>query len=579
MYPLHLAGPISGRRAYTDPISNATANNSVNPFEIIHELSTGRLGAEYFNVVLHETTHYSSFLLPVGSTLAALMAAHTASPIHFMQDQDKVEGPAQIAIKAEVLSIYFAPLLEGLALFAEFDAMPGASPVASTVSSVALRLFCMSDYTKFVASGNMMLPYDYVSKYIGIQRIGSDSFERKISLLRQPFSSDDGYLLGYLWVKALWRILIGRTRKVFDTDLFLCFIIDYFFNDYQLASLLFEWLDAMRSTVDLQEYVESIEYYVFGERLNKLVEHADDYVEQYERHASGLAPGQIGRPGDAPNRPTYQNYYQQAEMNLDMSLAMGSLRSMHIMWPKFLASRHILRLFVAPADIDMDENGDFTAVYGDGKKYVGKALDVARPVSRERVSGQGSIEAVLLTSLMKPVICIFLGYEVIATLDIDSGIANDEKTAEACDRLSSYLGLEAAAVQIAEERSYREGSRAEQLADSLRGRAKQKTLEFYSNLGLGSDKGGRPSESVINTANAGGVAKLLQPYPGCLEWLARLSLSAGGRVIRCEEAASHWGCSAEEVAQWLAVVNSTTMESCQKEAFAVVDGEFGLGQF
>src|SRR4051794_18142082 len=111
MYPTRLAGPMNARRAYTDPISNAIANTSVSPLLVRKELVAGCLSSELLNVVIHETTHYSTYMLPFGYTYGSLMAAHTADPVRFITDQDKVEGPARIAIQAEVISIYFTPLI------------------------------------------------------------------------------------------------------------------------------------------------------------------------------------------------------------------------------------------------------------------------------------------------------------------------------------------------------------------------------------------------------------------------------------------------------------------------------------
>src|ERR1700694_304279 len=128
MYPTYLAGPIGGLRGYTDPISNTVSNTEANPLAIRDDLAAGRLNHRLLSIVLHETAHYSSFITPVGYSLAALFAAHTVNPVGIIQDQDELKGPATIAIQGELASIYLTPLLEGLGLFAEFDALPGDSP-------------------------------------------------------------------------------------------------------------------------------------------------------------------------------------------------------------------------------------------------------------------------------------------------------------------------------------------------------------------------------------------------------------------------------------------------------------------
>jgi len=580
MYPRYLAGPVSARRAYTDPISNAVVNTSVNPLAIWPDLAAGRLSPEFLNVVLHETTHYSSFLSPVGYVYGALMAAHTADPIGFIRDQDKVEGPARIAIQAEVISTYLTPLLEGLALFSEFDALPGPSPVASTVSSVASLLFCKERFVSLAKNGKAYSPYDVLKQFILTSRTREDAVNRKNALLGLSLASDDGYLLGYLWLKALWRVLIGRCRKLQDTDLFLSFVIDYFFYDYQLASLIFNWQDALRSNDDFEKYIEVIEYYIFGKRLEELVANVDEYVEQYEQYAVESRPGKIYISTESHIHPQYHNFSAEAEEEINIALAYASMRSRHVMWPQFSAGRHILRLFSTPAQVEIGKDGKFRANCEGGRDHIeGSAIELARPVSMERVVGQGSVEAVMLTDEMRVVMCVFLDKELIATMDVKSGKANDRRAVTACDRLASYLSLEAASEKISEELHFREGSRAEQTFLRLCSRAKAKSYEYFSNLGLGRDNGMEQVPQVLRVLDSGGVIRILEEYPGHAEWLARLSLSCGGRVSTFDEAAAHWGGSADDIEHWLSKINNIIGNLCGKEAFAVADNSFGLCQF
>ena len=141
------------------------------------------------------------------------------------------------------------------------------------------------------------------------------------------------------------------------------------------------------------------------------------------------------------------------------------------------------------------------------------------------------------------------------------------------------MALEAASVQIADEVHFRSGSLAEQIYSKLRARAKAKAYEFFSNLALGRDNGVPQDENILREMDERGVAQLLAQYPGQVEWLARLSLSVGGRIATFAEAATHWGVTADDVKKWLAAINETISMRCGKEAFAVGDNEFGLSQF
>jgi hypothetical protein len=84
---------------------------------------------------------------------------------------------------------------------------------------------------------------------------------------------------------------------------------------------------------------------------------------------------------------------------------------------------------------------------------------------------------------------------------------------------------------------------------------------------------------VLRVLDKGGVRQLLETLPGYTEWLARLSLSAGGRLVTFDQAASQWRVEKRDIEQWLTKLNGTLVHLCGKEAFAVVDDLFGLGQF
>lgn len=548
MYPLFLAGPRGALRTYTDPISNTVFMTAANPLTIKEDLVRGRLDPHHLSTVMHEVTHYSCFVTPVGYSFAALLTAHTADRFGFFKDQDELEGPAAVAIRAQVASTYFAPLLEGLALFAEFDATPGSSPVASTVSSIGLKLFCAESYlcelTKRAAPGS---PSEYFGAFLAKQRTSPDFLERKRALLAAPVTDDDGYVIGYLWVKSLWRLLRQACPKLADSDLFLSFMISFFFEDYRLACLLFNFTDAIKAEHDVGEYAEFIGYYLFVHRIEELLTNIQAYVDEYESYATGFAPGSLQGASPSRDHPSYQGYSTEAVAEINSNLAFASIRSMHWAWPEFLAARHVLRLFAHPATVSIDEGGHYAAICDDGHRIEGQVLEAGRPISGEATSGVGSVEAVMLTSVPDIILCIFLGRELIATIDPADGEENRKAQAESCDRLSSYFALEAAMVRIAEETTFREDSKAFQVARETIADARMKAALCYANLGLAGDGGEVPSEAAVSVVRMGGIAGLLADDPPLVGWLARLSLSGGGRMLTMSEASEDWGVNREDI--------------------------------
>jgi hypothetical protein len=249
------------------------------------------------------------------------------------------------------------------------------------------------------------------------------------------------------------------------------------------------------------------------------------------------------------------------------------------MWPKFLDARHILRLFARSATVSIDETGRYTALCDDGNRIEGQALEAGRPMSGEAVTASGSVEAILLTDRPEIVICVFLDKDLIATIDPLNCERNRQDVADACDDLSSFVALEAAAVRIAEETRFREGSKAEKIASDALKRAQARTFECYSNLGLASDAGTPPLESTLSQLKVGGIAQILADTPSDAEWLARLSLSSSGRPTTVEDASKHWRVSPDEIVQQLSRLNQVLSERLGKAAFVTNDRSFGLGQF
>jgi len=72
-------------------------------------------------------------------------------------------------------------------------------------------------------------------------RLAPLCFERKASLYAEPLENAHGsYLCGYFTVKNAWAALTRRYRELADTDLFLCFLRSYFFEDLGLVAHLLD---------------------------------------------------------------------------------------------------------------------------------------------------------------------------------------------------------------------------------------------------------------------------------------------------------------------------------------------------
>jgi hypothetical protein len=176
--------------------------------------------------VLHELTHHSSLQTPVGASLSALSVSHTSVVGAVYLDADRLEGAARDVVRLAAMNPLLKPLLEGMALFAEFDATSGDVPLATWASQVAGILFYGPEIRDAVLSGRDEL--SPLKSNLELLRRTPKVVGRKKALLRRDLFDPDGYLLGDLLIKLIWSDLAIRNRGWENSDLFLMFINDYF---------------------------------------------------------------------------------------------------------------------------------------------------------------------------------------------------------------------------------------------------------------------------------------------------------------------------------------------------------------
>ncbi|MBD2318054.1 hypothetical protein [Phormidium tenue] len=134
------------------------------------------------------------------------------------------------------------PLLEGMALFQEFDAFPGGSRVLSTPAFWASFLFRPLEEDPQQLSDAVADSECWTSRVRNIliqYRTSEKALHRKVDVLMRSISNDTHhYLTGYLSVKQIWLSASRNTPAFIDRDLFLCFLKDWIFQDWVLIDYL-----------------------------------------------------------------------------------------------------------------------------------------------------------------------------------------------------------------------------------------------------------------------------------------------------------------------------------------------------
>ncbi len=292
----------------TNPISNWTQIISTDSGILVPEIiKRGQLPPIALPTFMHEVMHHWCFHSPVGLVLAmsnmrSRRAALAASEAADSEDVEDLKWECSYdSLRFRAANTLLRPLSEGLALFAEFDAIPGDSEVVSTVCKSVLLWF--GDPERKEASLKQGRFPAEISNIIFSVRMSETIQKRKLNLLSQSLrydpSSDDlgisgGYLLGYLLIKNIHHALIQRgCYDLLDKDLFLSFVRSYMFEDYGLAAQL------MASARGEQAYAEDLGQYV-RERLRSLVQDVSpDDVAAFEKH--GLSKTDLARSTAPPS--------------------------------------------------------------------------------------------------------------------------------------------------------------------------------------------------------------------------------------------------------------------------------------
>jgi len=444
--------------------------------------------------------------------MATLAVSHT-TVVGAQFDEEKFGWVAKDAVRHALMERLLRPLFEGLALFAEFDAISGPVPVASWSQQTAAALFCMDEMPAALSRGEDLLAP--LKRKLESLRMAPPMASKKKALLARSIVDNDGYLLGYMLVKTIWNDLVARAPIWNHSDIFQAFLGDYFFNDFYLAKML-----APIPSEELENELEVLSHYLHN-RLVLLPKNCTSYVQEF-------LPWFHDRNNP---RPSYQAFSGDGQLELEFRWTIRTLRKLHWDTPDFLSTRHVPRVLVAPATVRVTKEGGFEATFDDGFPPMrGPAIDAGRPADGSEAVGDGSVEAVLLLpdgSRRSPrlFLCVLIDKDLIATFDPRTGEFNDPDAAEACDKLASYLALESFCEMVEGERAFQEGSETQRLIDALRGaEGHGKMLDLWAPFALVPDleEADRPESPKL--FQQGGLKSALSLTDSQMRLLSRVSL-------------------------------------------------------
>lgn len=245
-YPLVSARGVLGGpdAAFTDPFANVVfiGATDIHPSVLLEQLANGGFPIDTLGAFLHEGTHHRCFDSPVGLSLLGIEGFSRAAwwqTLQCREDASCAQQPvcANRALIREILAL-FTPLAEGLALYAELDALPGNAASASQTLLNALSVYFEGQMADFAR--RRQSPYAAFETLLRHERHSTHAtFARTRELLASSDAEVLAYQQGYAWVTSVARSLQERSNvAASDTDVLAAFLCSFFFDDYELARMI-----------------------------------------------------------------------------------------------------------------------------------------------------------------------------------------------------------------------------------------------------------------------------------------------------------------------------------------------------
>ncbi len=218
---------------WINPLTNVTSLNLAHfqhGAELVFEGQTPRVWLPY---LLHEGSHHICLQSLVGQ--AAAVVHLQARRLLFTATESAHRLAYELYVRAEVVYAMLTPILEGLAMFQEFDAVvsPDFSfPPEAWIPELFLRNSEQADWRG-------------TSEMVREHRCSSNGVQRRIDALSRPYTiiDDDLYLIGYCTVRQMYRIAWGGSRTFMASGAFSSLVRGWFFEDFTLVDLLLNTAD------------------------------------------------------------------------------------------------------------------------------------------------------------------------------------------------------------------------------------------------------------------------------------------------------------------------------------------------
>lgn len=242
--------------------SDLAANDIVAPM-----LRNKPLPSSFLLPFIHETIHHQCFSARVGIALAILNC--TYKRLVDTKNAQDLRLARLYYRKALMMRTILTPVVEGIALFAEYDAYPLFNGLGR-FNNLSV-LFCQD-----ASTNNIEKSVEIFRNLLRTERLRGETQNRFCSILADPLMGGQHYLLGYMLVQSMSLKVRGEHTLFRDTLNILSLLIDYFFDDNYLAALLINEPKEGDENEVLEYLMQRINYFCFT-NVNKIYDKISDF--------------------------------------------------------------------------------------------------------------------------------------------------------------------------------------------------------------------------------------------------------------------------------------------------------------
>lgn len=398
------------KNPFVDPVSNMAYIAEINALDNWEKQVKIFKDPKFLGYFLHESTHHSSFIGPVGGAFSKLTLSCQSLFWEVGAGQEKYN-----LITRDILVYHFAwrlfePLFEGLALFQQYDSVPGNSSCATNTTlwlkNASFYLAKESTTIEFLMKGliDKSIMYTDIEKHIQELRVTSDHWQcSKEEILKQSIQQRPYYLLGYLAVKSTYQRLIFKCKKIAeDPDLFVVFMNDFWFQDYKLESILLGSLQKDNDySIEAQDATHMLSEYI-QDKWDLLFKNIEGYIEECENYLS-----KKNQP-----EPSYRNIEFKDDYRIIGGMRHASL-SLNMHFPQIFKFRRELR-YSLEERVRFECDG-ITSQIVLFSKFGTKTIPTIEIIKKGKYLG--TIEGFLSITEYTPIVIVTDGYLPVAIFD------------------------------------------------------------------------------------------------------------------------------------------------------------------